>query len=48
VKLSSVRVSPEDARGAAALRKNGGAVSRIVREAIRTAYERRSGERKGV
>jgi hypothetical protein len=47
VKLLNVRLSPEDARRAAALRKDGVAVSRIVREAIRTAYDRRAGRRGG-
>jgi hypothetical protein len=42
VKLLNVRLSPEDARRAAALRKDGIAVSRLVREAIRTAYDRRA------
>jgi post-segregation antitoxin (ccd killing protein) len=45
VKLLNVRLSPDDARRAAALRKDGVAVSRIVREAIRAAYERRTSER---
>ncbi|MGH7392578.1 MAG: hypothetical protein ACREM3_24440 [Candidatus Rokuibacteriota bacterium] len=47
MKLLNVRLSPEDARRAAALRKDGVPVSRIVREAIRTAYERRAGGRGG-
>jgi hypothetical protein len=47
VKLLNVRLGPEDARRAAALRKDGVAVSRIVREAIRTAYDRRAVGRGG-
>jgi hypothetical protein len=47
VKLVNVRLGPEDARRAAALRKDGVAISGIVREAIRTAYERRAGGRDG-
>ena len=47
VKLMNLRLSPEDARRAAALRKDGVAVSRIVREAIRAAYNRRVGARHG-
>lgn len=47
MKLLNVRLSPEDARRAAALRKDGVAVSRVVREAIRFAYERRAGGRGG-
>jgi hypothetical protein len=47
VKLLNVRLSPEDARRAAALRKDGVPVSRIVRAAIRSAYERRAGGRAG-
>jgi len=47
VKLLNVRLSPEDAQRAAALRKNGIAVSLIVREAIRTAYDRQAGGRGG-
>ena len=45
VKLLNVRLGPEDARRAAALRKDGVPVSHVVREAIRTAYERRPGGR---
>jgi hypothetical protein len=47
MKLLNVRLSPEDARRAAALRKNGVAVSGLVRDAIRSAYERRVGARGG-
>jgi hypothetical protein len=46
VKLLNVRLGPDDARRAAALRRDGVAVSRIVREAIRTAYERRAAGRR--
>lgn len=45
MKLLNVRLGPEDAHRAAVLRRDGIAVSRIVREAIRVAYERRAGER---
>jgi hypothetical protein len=47
VKLLNVRLSPDDARKAAALRKDGIAVSCLVREAIRTAYDKRPGAREG-
>src|SRR5262249_9602704 len=47
VKLLNVRLSPDDARRAAALRKDGIAVSRLVREAIRTAYDKRPGVGEG-
>jgi predicted nucleic acid-binding protein len=47
MKLLNVRLSPEDVRRAAALRTHGVLVSHIVREAIRSAYERRAGGRGG-
>ena len=39
--LLNVRLSPDDARRAKALREAGIPVSRVVREAIRAEYERR-------
>lgn len=46
--LINVRVTPEDARRAAALRESGVPISRLVREAIRAEYERRRpGQRRG-
>ena len=39
--LLNVRLTPEDARRAAALRKSGVPISRLVREAIRVEYDRR-------
>jgi hypothetical protein len=45
MKLLSVRLSPEDARMAARLRKDGIQISRVVREAIRAAYEGRTAAR---
>lgn len=39
--LLNVRLTPDDARRAAALRESGVPISRLVRQAIRTEYERR-------
>jgi hypothetical protein len=39
--LLNVRLSPDDARRAAALRKAGIQISEVVREAIRAEYRRR-------
>ena len=39
--LLNVRLTPEDARRAAALRKSGVPISRLVREAIRAEYDQR-------
>ncbi len=44
--LLNVRLTPEDARRAAALRESGLPISRLVREAIRTEYDRRLTRRK--
>ena len=40
MKLLNVRLAPEDARMAARLRQVGIPISRVVREAIRTAHAR--------
>jgi hypothetical protein len=40
--LLNVRLGPEDARMAAALRKNGVQISRVVRDALRAAYQRQA------
>ena len=42
MKLLNVRLGPEDSRIAAELRKGGVRLSRVVREALRTAYAGRS------
>jgi len=39
--LLNVRLTPEDARRATALRESGVPISRLVREAIRAEYDRR-------
>lgn len=39
--LLNVRLTPEDARRAAALRESGVLISRLVRESIRAEYDRR-------
>jgi hypothetical protein len=41
MKLINVKLNPEDARKAAALRKDGVLISTLVREAIRAEYDRR-------
>ncbi len=41
VKLLNVRLGPEDARMATALRTNGIQLSQLIRQAIRTEYARR-------
>jgi len=41
VKLLNVRLGPDDARMAAALRSDGVRLSDVVRDAIRDTYERR-------
>ncbi len=41
MKLLNVRLDTEDARKAAALRKDGVEISTLVREAIRAEYQRR-------
>jgi hypothetical protein len=45
--LLNVRLSPDDARRAAELRKAGIQISEVVREAIRAEYVRRCSERAG-
>lgn len=45
MKLLNVRLDDEDARKVARLRQAGVQLSRVVREAIRTAYDRQIGER---
>ena len=45
MKLLNVRLSPQDARMAAQLREAGIPISRVVREAIRSAHERQAGMR---
>jgi hypothetical protein len=45
VKLLNVRLGPDDARLAAQLREAGVPISRIVREALRTAHERHAAVR---
>jgi hypothetical protein len=40
--LLNVRLGLEDARMAAALRKNGVQISRVVRDALRAAYQRQA------
>ena len=45
MKLLNVRLGPEDARMAAHLRKGGVPISRVVRDAIRAAYERHGAAR---
>jgi len=40
MKLLNVRLGPEDARMAKRLQKDGMRISRVVRDAIRAAYER--------
>jgi hypothetical protein len=45
--LLNVRLDPDDARRAKALREAGIPVSRIVREAIRSEYDRRIAKPRG-
>lgn len=45
MKLLNVRLGPEDARMAARLKKDGMPISRVVRDAIRAAYERHAAAR---
>jgi hypothetical protein len=47
MKLLNVRLGPADARMAADLRKNGVPISRVVRDAIRAAYEQHAAVRTG-
>lgn len=47
VKLLNVRLSPEHAGMASQLRKDGVAISTIVRDAIRAAYKQRGAHRTG-
>jgi hypothetical protein len=48
MKLLNVRLNPEDARMAEHLRRGGVAISAIVRDAIRAAYDRQvTGRRSG-
>ncbi len=45
--LLNVRLGPDDARRAKALRKAGIPISQVVRNAIRTEYDRRVARRAG-
>lgn len=45
MRLLNVRLSPEDARRVAALRRAGVAISQLVRDAIRAEHGRRAGGR---
>lgn len=47
MKLINVRLGPEHAQMASQLRKAGVAISLIVRDAIRAAYEQRGAHRTG-
>ena len=46
MKLLNVRLTPDDARRATHLKQQGIQLSRVVREAIRTAYDEHVGRRR--
>ena len=47
MKLLNVRLPPDDARRATHLKQQGIQLSRVVRDAIRTAYDEHVGRRRG-